>query len=94
MLNEVKLALRISKENNQFDTELTDLISAARNDLITAGVKSEIANSDSNILAKQAIIFYCKATFGFDNQDAGRFNNLYIDKKNTLAMYGGEADEI
>ena len=57
MLEVVKTALRIS--HNQLDSEITDLIEAARLDLSLSGVSTTKANDDSDPLIKRA---------KFDNQ--------------------------
>ena len=69
MLEEVKSALRIS--NSAYDKEIKNLIDACKLDLVTSGVASSYFSKDTfGALIKQAIILYCKAQFGYDNQDA------------------------
>lgn len=75
LLDDVKLALRIT--SSAFDSEIQDLINAARADLILAGVKPEKANDDLDPLIKRAIITYAKAHFGYDNPEAERFQKSY-----------------
>ncbi|MCM8900615.1 head-tail connector protein [Caldicoprobacter algeriensis] len=84
MLDDVKTALRIT--NAAFDTEILDLIEAARYDLILAGVTTLKANDDTDPLIKRAIITYCKANFGFDNPDADRLQKSYDMIKMHLAL--------
>lgn len=74
LLDDVKIALRISAANNSFDTEINDLISAAQRDLLVAGIK--VADT-SDPLIKRAIVTYAKAHFGYDNPDADRLLKAY-----------------
>lgn len=92
LLDEVKIALRISASNTNFDTEIANLISAARLDLIQAGVSDIIVNQDTDELVKRAIIQYTKANFGYDNPEAARFEQSYINLKQSLSQYGGYKD--
>lgn len=85
MLEEVKMSLRIS--NNAYDDEIQNLIDACESDLETSGVApSYFDDIDYRALIKQAIITYCKAQFGFDNQDASRLNESYELLKQKLAI--------
>jgi hypothetical protein len=85
-LIEVKVALRVS--NTAFDGEITDLIAAARQDLILSGVLSAKANSTTDSLIKRAIICYCKAHFGWDNPDHERLLSAYHQLKMHLTLAG------
>lgn len=85
MLEEVKMALRIS--NSAYDNEIKNLIDACKSDLETSGVApSYFLEANYRALIKQAIITYCKAQFGFDNQDASRLNESYELLKQKLAI--------
>lgn len=85
MLEEVKMSLRIS--NDAYDNEINSLIDACKSDLETSGVApSYFTEENYNALIKQAIIIYCKAQFGFDNQDALRLNESYELLKQKLAI--------
>lgn len=84
MLEEVKNALRIS--NNAYDNEITNLIDACKSDLETSGVAPSYFKEDYRALIKQAVITYCKAQFGYDNQDAGRLTEAYELLKQKLAI--------
>lgn len=86
MLEIVKKALRISA--TAFDDEITDLVEAARQDLVLSGVTPEIAKHDEDPLIKRAIITYCKANFGYDNPDADRFASSYQALKEHLTLAG------
>lgn len=74
LLDDVKLALRIS--SSAFDTEVQDLIYAAKADLQLSGV-DPTKMLDADPLIKRAIVTYVKANFGFDNPDAERLQQAY-----------------
>ena len=59
MLTKVKLALRIV--TTAYDSELTDLIAAAKTDLGIAGV---VLPTTLDEICERAIITYCKCNFG------------------------------
>lgn len=83
MLEQVKIALRVS--GNDLDTEVTDLIEAAKADLLLSGVhKDKILDTDP--LIKRAVIIYCKAHFGYDNPEADRFLQSYNMIKQHLTL--------
>ncbi|AJD92033.1 hypothetical protein JMA_27160 [Jeotgalibacillus malaysiensis] len=85
MLEKVKKALRIS--NTAYDDEITDLIAAARDDLMIAGVLVEATTEvNPDPLITRAIVTYCKANFGYDNQEADRFHDAYVMLKQHLAL--------
>lgn len=83
MLDDVKLALRIS--NQAYDVEIADLIDAAKLDLQISGV-NKIDETDP--LIKRAIIVYVKAHFGYDNPDAERLQQSYVLLKQHLSIAG------
>ena len=82
MLDAVKQALRI--KSSTFDSELTQLIEAARTDLLISGVKRL---EDSDPLIKRAIIVYCQANFGA-SAEAERYQRSYEMLKSHLALCG------
>jgi uncharacterized phage protein (predicted DNA packaging) len=84
MLETIKDVLRVS--GTDFDTEISDLISAARSDLILSGVLSAKANSDTDPLIKRAVSTYCKANFGWDNPESERFQFAYDLLKKHLCL--------
>jgi len=83
MLEKIKLALRVS--GNIFDLEIQDLIDAAKIDLKISGV-AKINETDA--LIQRAIIVYCKANFGYDNNEAERFQKSYDMLKQHLSLAG------
>ena len=85
LIDDVKLALRIT--NSAFDSEVQDLIAAARDDLKLSGVAKEKADAtDPDPLIKRAIITYVKAHFGYDNTEAERFQRSYDMLKAHLTL--------
>jgi len=95
ILDDARKALRMS--NIALDSEITDLIDGARQDLILSGILSTKTNDDTDPLIKRAIIIYTKANFGFDNPDAERLQKSYDSLKMSLALstdYTGDADII
>ena len=86
MLSKVKLALRIV--TNTFDSELSDLISAALLDLGVAGVTE---TSESDALIVRAVITYCKMNFG-QPDEYDRLKRSYDEQKAQLATCTGYTD--
>lgn len=84
MLADAKTALRIDGDDS--DTEVQDLIDAAKADLQLSGVHStKIVDTDP--LIKRAIILYCKANFGYeDSKLAERFQQSYTSLKHHLTL--------
>lgn len=94
LLDDVKVALRISAVNLSFDTEINDLIDAAKKDLLISGI---VVTDETDPLIKRAIVTYCKAHFGYDNPEAERFEKAYNAIKLHLMLsseYGGTADAV
>ena len=81
LLDDVKTSLRIT--NDDYNAEATGLIESCKLDLNTAGV----VNVDENdALTKHAIILYAKGHFGYDNEEAERFLEVYENLKNKMAL--------
>lgn len=84
MLQSVKDALRVNGDD--LNLELSDLIEAAKADLILSGVKSSKVEPEDPLI-KRAIISYCKANFGYeDPRLSERFNESYISLKHHLTL--------
>lgn len=83
MLNDVKDALRVS--GTALDTEIQDLIDAAKADLQLSGVHADKI-VDTDPLIKRAVIVYAKAHFGWDNPEADRFAQSYDMLKQHLTL--------
>lgn len=86
LLAKVKVALRIITED--FDDEITDLISAALLDLNIAGV-SETETTDALII--RAVITYCKMNFGAP-EEYDRLKQSYDEQKAQMSMATGYTD--
>lgn len=89
MLDKVKLALRIT--SSRYDSELNDLIEAAKLDLGIAGVELDdlVTGTDpSDYLLIRAIITYCKMNFG-SPADYDRIKASYDEQKAQLSMATG-----
>lgn len=90
MLDTVKLALRIS--TNAFDSELLQLIAAAKTDLGIAGVVIPVTTeSDLDQIIQRAIITYCKLNFGEQDRVEmyDRLKASYDEQKAQLSMATG-----
>lgn len=88
MLDDIKVVLRISKSNTALDSEILDLIEAARHDLMLSGISSEKANDEMDPLIRRAVSTYVKANFGFDNPDVDRLQRSYDLLKIHLSLSG------
>lgn len=84
MIESIKTALRIS--NTAYDSEINDLVDAARADLRLSGILESKVNDDTDPLIKRAIIIYVKANFGWNNPDAERLQQSYNMLKIHLAL--------
>lgn len=86
MLAKVKLALRISTD--VYDSEINDLIDAAKLDLGVAGV---VVPQTVDALVTKAIITYCKMSFGLP-EDYDRLKRSYDEQKAQLSNATGYTD--
>lgn len=82
MLEKVKKALRIT--TTYYDSELTDLIEAAKLDMGVAGV----VIPDTDELITRAIITYCKMSFGLP-EDYDRLKASYDEQKAQMVTATG-----
>ena len=89
MLEEVKANLRISGITQLDELEIQPLIDACKVDLNISGV-NQISETDP--LIKRAIILYCKAYFGF-NDEMEKYSKAYEFLKMSLAL-AGEYNEV
>ena len=88
MLDKVKNALRITSDDEALNSELTDLIEAAKADLGIAGV---IVPSRFDVLITKAVITYCKMSFGLP-EDYDRLKRSYDEQKAQLSNATGYTD--
>ena len=84
IVDDIKTTLRIS--NTAYDTEIVDLISAARSDLMLSGILESKANDNADPLIRRAITVYVKANFGWNNPDAERLQQSYDMLKMHLSL--------
>lgn len=83
MLENVKLALRITTD--AFDSELLELIEAAKLDLGIAGV---VVPAEIDAIVSRAITTYCKIHFG-EPDEYDRLKASYDEQKAQLSMATG-----
>lgn len=83
ILAKVKMALRIT--TNAFDDELTDLISAALEDMGIAGV---VIDDNTDAIIVRAVITYCKMSFGLP-EDYEKLKKSYDEQKAQLSNASG-----
>ena len=79
-LASVRRSVRLS--STVHDGELTDLINAARADLVLGGVLEAKANDETDPLIKKAVTTYVKAEFGLDNE----LRASYKEQRNGLSL--------
>lgn len=84
LIYDVRRYLRIN--HTHLDAEITDLIGAARADLLLGGINAAKVNDESDALIKRAIVCYVKAEFGLDNADAEKYRNSYEMLKRHLQL--------
>lgn len=94
LTDDVKVALRVS--SNAYDAEVAALVAAALADMRRVGVPDAALSEDSpDPLARMAVLLFCKARFGYDNDEAPRFEESYrqtvADLANSPAYTGGDA---
>lgn len=91
MLDRVKLSLLITE--NDFDTELTELINAAAKDLGIAGVEGLTVTTDTtDAIIIRAIITYCAYQFELMHGTLARseaYKRAYDEQKAQLSMADG-----
>ncbi len=85
VLAKVKMALRIV--DTEFDDEITDLILSAMADLDIAGADGANVILD-NVLARTAVITYCKMHFG-EADEFDRLKRSYDEQKAQMSMATG-----
>lgn len=76
LLDEARVHLRIMSDAT--DVEIESLIAMALADMRRLGVREELLNEATMTpIAKQAVFFFCKAHYGYDNSEASRFEASY-----------------
>lgn len=88
LLDEIRAILRVSAREvevdgektltSSMDGEISLLIDAAIDDLVDKGVDPEfVGDGSGEPLVKRCIALFCKANFGYDNDEAERFDESY-----------------
>lgn len=100
LIDDIKVTLRL--RGSAYDSEVNMLISAALADMRRVGIRESLLDKDNMAaLPKQAVAMYVKSRFGYDNDEAARFDEAYrqtvIDLLNSSAnstYKEGTEDEI
>lgn len=93
LIDEVKVALRVT--SGSMDEEIRILLDSALSELRYAGVPAgKLEEGSMDPRAKAAVLLFCKARFGYDNDDAERLEALWraevVDLINRPSMFPGE----
>lgn len=95
LLDEIKTVLRI--KGSAYDSEVQMHIAAAIADMKRVGISEDmLAEEELGALPKQAVAMFVKSRFGYDNDEASRFEEAYrqtvVDLLNSTAntAYNGE----
>ena len=95
LLDACRVALRIPAFVTDYDEEISDVIEAARAELVAGGVAYAKAHDDSDGRVRLAIKVYVKANFGMDNPDSERFmksfDAMLTSMSGDSAYSGGDA---
>lgn len=88
LIDDIKVALRL--KGGAYDSEVQMHIDAALADMKRVGVDEELLDPENiGALPRQAVAMFVKARFGYDNDEASRFENAYrqtvIDLLNSSA---------
>lgn len=84
MLEKVKLALRIKAD--AYDSELADLIAAAKADLALSGILQAKIDEEIDSLILRAVTLYAKSHFGLFNADSEKYQRAYDSLKTHLCL--------
>lgn len=87
MLDAVKLAMRPAIKTNVYDSDIQDLIDAAKADLAGVGILGD----ESDPLIRQAIKTYCRLHFGVP-EDADKLHTSYAEQKAQLITSSAHTD--
>ena len=83
-LTSIRQYVRVS--STAHDSELTDLINAARADLVRVGVLEEKAQDETDPLILRAVATYVNAEFGLENEDSENYRASYKEQRNGLTL--------
>jgi hypothetical protein len=93
LFDKVKIAVRLTINDDDLNNELDDLIAAAREDLRVNGIVSEAFENRVPAMYRQAVILYVKANWGYDNPDAPRFQDTYHNLVANMSVHSQYDDE-
>lgn len=82
-LESVKLALRI--KSAAYDAEIAALIAAGQASMSASGIG---ANNATDPLYQAALVAYCKAHFGLENEDGERWEKVFRNITEQMALCG------
>lgn len=75
--DDVKVALRVTGDATDLEVEAT--LEAALQDMRRVGVPELMLQRETpDPLVRQAVLMWCKANYGYDNSEAGRFTESYM----------------
>lgn len=83
-LTSVRQYLRLT--TTAHDSEIKDLINAARAELALGGVLEAKTQDEADPLVLRAVSTYVKAEFGLDNDDAEKYRASYREQRNALTL--------
>lgn len=93
LVEKIRSDLRLN--HSEFDDEIQRLIDTSIEDLKTSGIASSYFKENQyRPMITTAIITYCKANFGYDNQDAVRLQQSYEMQKQKLAISHHDYKEL
>lgn len=98
LIDDIKVRVRIPSDVDAFDSEVESLIAAAFRELKRVGVSESLLSEDNlDPLAKEAVALFCKSRFGYDNDEAQRFETAFrqtvIDLLNAPTQYRETSSE-
>ena len=91
ILERMKVALRVT--NDRFDDEIAGVITAARMELIRAGVLADKANSNDELIVS-AIRAYVLATYSTDTKLTDGYMASFEMQKDNLRKSAGYGFEV
>ena len=83
-ISDIRQRLRVS--HNLLDTEIVDIIQAAKDDLRISGILQNKIDDEDDSLIKRAVVFFAKADFGLDNTDSEKHMKCYETLKIHLML--------
>lgn len=81
---DVRRYLRVNHTHH--DSEIIDLIEAARADLLLGNILAAKVEDENDALIRRAIKLYAKADFGLENTDSEKYSASYQSLRNHLML--------